>query len=87
MKNNELDMFEKLAIEARSESILPVSVADQVLDTLHARQNYSIPTQRVDLFFGVGSFVAACAALIVFYLGAGEDTLFAFVQLFVTVLP
>jgi hypothetical protein len=87
MKNNELDMFEKLAIEARSESILPVSVAQQVLDTLHARQNYSIPTQRVDLFFGVGSFVAACAALIVFYLGAGEDTLFAFVQLFVTVLP
>jgi len=87
MKNNELDMFEKLAIEARSESILPVSVAHQVLDTLHARQNYHIPTQRVDLFFGVGSFVAACAALIVFYLGAGEDTLFAFVQLFVTVLP
>ena len=87
MKNNELDMFEKLAIEARSESILPVSVAHQVLDTLHARQNYNIPTQRVDLFFGVGSFVAACAALIVFYLGAGEDTLFAFVQLFVTVLP
>ena len=87
MKNNELDMFEKLAIEARSESILPVSVAHQVLDTLHARQNYSIPTQRIDLFFGVGSFVAACAALIVFYLGAGEDTLFAFVQLFVTVLP
>ena len=87
MKNDELDMFEKLAIEARSESILPVSVAHQVLDTLHARQNYSIPTQRVDLFFGVGSFVAACAALIVFYLGAGEDTLFAFVQLFVTVLP
>lgn len=50
MKNNELDMFEKLAIEARSESILPVSVAHQVLDTLHARQNYRIPTQRVDLF-------------------------------------
>ena len=87
MKNNELDMFEKLAIEARSESILPVSVAHQVLDTLHARQNYHIPTQRVDLFFGVGSFVAACAALATFYLGAGEDTLFAFVQLFVTVLP
>jgi hypothetical protein len=39
------------------------------------------------LFFGVGSFVAACAALVVFYLGAGDDTLFAFVQLFVTVLP
>ena len=82
MKNNELDMFEKLAIEARSESILPVSVAHQVIDTLHARQNYSIPTQKVDLFFGVGSFLAACAAIAVFYLSAGEDALFAFVQLY-----
>jgi len=59
MKNNELDMFEKLAIEARSESILPVSVADRVLDTLHARQNYRIPTQKVDLFFWCW-FIRSC---------------------------
>ena len=87
MKNNELDMFERLAAEGRRESTLPVSVADRVLGTLHAKQNYRIPTQKVDLFFGVGSFVAACAALVVFYLVGGANTLFAFVHLFVTVLP
>lgn len=87
MKKDSLEMFARLAAKGGEESTLPALVADRVIETLQSRQDFAIPTARVEWFFGVGSFVAACAALVFIFTGVGEDTLFAFDQLFVLVLP
>ncbi len=52
MKNDELDMFEKLAAEARRESTLPVSVAGRVLDALRAAVEGYLGAQRQRQYAG-----------------------------------
>lgn len=86
MKNDPLTLFERLASQAQGETTLPTDVADRVLATLQSQQTTAFAREPVYLFFGVGSLVAACAAIVVFWLGSGADELFTFAQPFVTVL-
>lgn len=87
MKADVLNIFERLASQASEELPLPTNVADRVLATLQSRQKAAVAPEPLYLIFGVASFITACAAMVLFWLGTGDDTLIALVQPFMTVLP
>ncbi len=86
MKSDPLNTFERFAIQAQGETTSRADVADRVLATLQTQPPTALARDPMYLFFGAGSLVAACAAMVVFWLGTDYDTLFALAQPFVTVL-
>ena len=86
MKDDPLANFERLAARAREEASSSTEVADRVLATLHARQPVPSLYEPEYAIVGVGSLIAACAAVVIFAVGVSNDSLLLFSQPFLTVL-
>lgn len=86
MKNDPLNIFERLASQAHGEMTSRTDVTDRVFATLRTQPPTALARDPMYLFFTAGSLVAASAAMVVFWLGTSDAPLFALAQPFVTVL-
>ena len=86
MKPDPLATFERLASQAREEASPPTEVADRVLATLCAHPSVASLYEPEYAIVGVGSLIAACAAVVIFAVGVSNDSLLLFSQPFLTVL-
>lgn len=82
-----LDHFDQLAELARDETPPHTNVADRVLSTLHTHVRANAISEREYALFGYGSVAAACAALILFTMSTGDDSLIMLAEPFITVSP
>ena len=87
MKPDPLAALVKLAVPARNEAPVGVDVADQVLATLRSRQPRLASVEPEYALAGIGSLFAACAALLLVGIGAGDDAFITLAQPFFAVLP
>lgn len=86
MENDPLATVERLASRANGELDPSTEVANRVLATLHSHRPAPASLERDYLLVGAGSFVAACAASVLFWASVGGDSLLSFAQPFVTVI-
>ncbi|MCA9175331.1 MAG: hypothetical protein KDB14_12680 [Planctomycetales bacterium] len=86
MKSDPIEHFDRIAACASGETAPSVAVADRVLDTLrHSR--LGPVSEREYALFGYGSVAVACAALILFAMCTGDDSLVLLANPFLMELP
>lgn len=82
-----LDHFDQFAQLAKEETPPHTNVADRVLTTLHTPVRAKAISEREYALFGYGSVAAACAAVILFTMSTGDDSLIMLAEPFITVSP
>ena len=82
-----LEHFERIAALASEEAVPTTTVADRVLDSLSQQSRVTPPREPEYALFGYSTVAAACAALVLFTLNSGDDSLVILAEPFMTVLP
>jgi hypothetical protein len=87
LKPDELVHFDNLARHAAGETPPSTEVADRVLQTLRKTAISEYFDDRKYAAVGVGSIVAACAAIALFTVSSGGDAFIVLAEPFITVWP